>query len=102
MRAVALNRRAHEHPSMSSNPSTEATVYRFTWWDRHDAREVVSPRFATSQAIARCEGKPIEYARLLVNSSEVDYMGFWRPRRSTDPRMSASRQQQYRRACDAT
>lgn len=51
-------------------------VYRFTWWDRYADKEVVSPRSATMEAITRCNGKPIEDSRLVVDSREVDRNGF--------------------------
>jgi hypothetical protein len=44
----------------------ETAVYQFTWWDRHASKEIVSSRFATLEAIARCYGKAIEASRLVV------------------------------------
>jgi hypothetical protein len=55
----------------------ETAVYQFTWWDRHASKEIVSPRFATLEAIARCDGKAIEASRLVVNSRQVDRNGFY-------------------------
>jgi hypothetical protein len=55
----------------------ETAVYQFTWWDRHASKEIVSPRFATLEAIARCNGKAIEASRLVVNSRQVDRNGFY-------------------------
>jgi hypothetical protein len=55
---------------------SEATVYRFTWWDCYAGKDVVSPRSATLEAITRCNGKPIEDTRIVVNSREVDCNGF--------------------------
>jgi hypothetical protein len=55
----------------------ETTVYQFTWWDRHATKEIVSSRFATLAAIARCNGKVIEASRLVVNSRRVDRNGFY-------------------------
>jgi hypothetical protein len=52
-----------------------AAVYQFTWWDRL-GKEIVSSRFATLEAITRCNGKAIEASRLVVNSREVDRNGF--------------------------
>jgi hypothetical protein len=40
------------------------------------AKEIVSSRFATLEAITRCNGKAIEASRLVVNSREVDRNGF--------------------------
>jgi hypothetical protein len=54
----------------------ETAVYQFTWWDLHAGKDIVSPRFATLEAIARCNGKPIEASRLLVDSQQVDRNGF--------------------------
>jgi hypothetical protein len=54
----------------------ETAVYQFTWWDRHVGKEIVSSRFATLEAITRCNGKPIEDSRLVVDSREVDRNGF--------------------------
>jgi hypothetical protein len=54
----------------------EKAVYQFTWWDRHVGKEIVSTRFATLEAIARCNG-PIEASRLVVNSRQVDRNGFY-------------------------
>jgi hypothetical protein len=54
----------------------ETTVYQFTWWNRL-GKEIVSSRFATLEAIARCNGTPIEASRLLVNSRHVDRNGFY-------------------------
>jgi hypothetical protein len=55
----------------------EIAVYQFTWWDRHASKDIVSSRFATLDAIARCNGKPIEASRLLVDSRQVDRNGFY-------------------------
>jgi hypothetical protein len=55
----------------------ETAVYQFTWWDRHVGKEIASPRFATLEAITRCNGKPIEASRLLVDSQQVDRNGFY-------------------------
>jgi hypothetical protein len=54
----------------------ETAVYQFTWWNRHAGKEIVSSRFATLEAITRCNGKAIEASRLVVNSREVDRNGF--------------------------
>jgi hypothetical protein len=54
----------------------EIAVYQFTWWDGHAGKEIISSRFATLEAITRCNGKPIEASRLVVNSREVDRNGF--------------------------
>lgn len=54
----------------------ETAVYQFTWWDRHVGKEIVSSRFATLEAINRCNGRPIETSRLLVDSRQVDRNGF--------------------------
>jgi len=54
----------------------ETAVYQFTWWDRHAGKDNTSPRFATLEAITRCNGKPIEASRLLVDSRHVDRNGF--------------------------
>jgi hypothetical protein len=62
---------------MKIRAATEAAVYRFTWWDRHAGKEVVSPRFATLEAITRCKGTPIEDTQLVVNSRDVDSNGFY-------------------------
>jgi hypothetical protein len=56
---------------------SESSVYQFAWWDRHDRKEVVSPRFATLNAIARCNGKVLEDSRLVVDSREIDCNGFY-------------------------
>jgi hypothetical protein len=56
---------------------SESAVYQFAWWDRHDRREVISPRFATLNAIARCNGKVIEESRLVVSTREIDPNGFY-------------------------
>lgn len=55
----------------------KATVYRFTWWDNHARKEMVSPRFATLEAITRCKGKHIEDSRLVVDARAVDRNGFY-------------------------
>jgi hypothetical protein len=55
----------------------KATVYRFTWWDIRSGKEVVSPRFATLEAITRCNGKHIEDTRLVVDARAVDRNGFY-------------------------
>jgi hypothetical protein len=55
----------------------ETAVYQFTWWDRHASKEILSSRFATLEAIARCNGKAIEASRLVVNSRQVDRNGFY-------------------------
>jgi hypothetical protein len=55
----------------------ETVVYQFTWWDRHVGKEIVSSRFATLNAITRCNGKAIEASRVLVNSRHVDRNGFY-------------------------
>ena len=55
----------------------ETAVYQFTWWDRRADKEIVSSRFATLEAIARCDGKAIEASLLLVNSRQVDRNGFY-------------------------
>jgi hypothetical protein len=55
----------------------ETAVYQFTWWDRHASKEIVSSRFATLVAIARCNGKAIEASRLVVNTRQVDRNGFY-------------------------
>jgi hypothetical protein len=55
----------------------ETAVYQFTRWDRHASKEIVSLRFATLEAIARCDGKAIEASRLVVNSRQVDRNGFY-------------------------
>jgi hypothetical protein len=39
----------------------ETAVYQFTWWDRHASKEVISSRFATLEAISRCDGKIVAY-----------------------------------------
>jgi hypothetical protein len=54
----------------------EKVVYQFTWLDRN-GKEVVSPGFATSEAIIRCSGKLIEDTRLVVESRQVDRNGFY-------------------------
>jgi hypothetical protein len=56
---------------------SESAVYQFAWWDRHDRKEVISPRFATLNAIARCNGKVIEESRLVVSTREIDPNGFY-------------------------
>jgi hypothetical protein len=56
---------------------TEAVVYRFTWWDPKASKEVVSPGFATPEAIIRCKGKPLDNTRLVVDSRQVDRNGFY-------------------------
>jgi hypothetical protein len=55
----------------------ETAVYQFTWWDPHAGKDNVSPRFATLEAITRCNGRPIEASRLLVESRQVDRNGFY-------------------------
>jgi hypothetical protein len=55
----------------------ETAVYQFTWWDPHTGKDNVSPRFATLEAITRCNGRPIEASRLLVESRQVDRNGFY-------------------------
>ena len=55
----------------------ETAVYQFTWWDRRAGKDIVSSRFATLEAITRCNGKPIEASRLLVESRQVDRNGFY-------------------------
>jgi hypothetical protein len=55
----------------------ETAVYQFTWWDRRVGKEIVSTRFATLEAISRCNGTPIEASRLMVNSRHVDRNGFY-------------------------
>jgi hypothetical protein len=55
----------------------ETAVYQFTWWDQHAGKDNVSPRFATLEAITRCNGRPIEASRLLVESRQVDRNGFY-------------------------
>jgi hypothetical protein len=55
----------------------ETAVYQFTRWDRHAGKDVVSSRFATLDAITRCNGKAIEASRLLVDSRHVDRNGFY-------------------------
>jgi hypothetical protein len=62
---------------MKSKRVTEATVYRFTWWDQYVGKDVLSPRSATLEAITSCKGKPIEDTRQVVNSREVDCNGFY-------------------------
>jgi len=59
---------------------SESAVYQFAWWDPHDRKDVVSPRFATLNAIARCNGKVIEESRLVVSSREIDPNGFYNMR----------------------
>jgi hypothetical protein len=54
----------------------ETAVYQFIWWNRR-GEEIVSSRFATLEAIARCNGTPIEASRLVVNSRHVDRNGFY-------------------------
>jgi hypothetical protein len=56
---------------------SEAVVYRFTWWDRKASKQVVSPGFATVEAITRCNGNRIEDTRLVVDSRQVDRNGFY-------------------------
>jgi hypothetical protein len=56
---------------------SESAVYQFAWWDRHDRKEIISPRFATLNAIARCNGKVIEESRLVVSTREIDPNGFY-------------------------
>ena len=56
---------------------SESAVYRFAWWDRREGKDVVSPRFATLNAIARCDGKVLEESRLVVDSREIDCNGFY-------------------------
>jgi hypothetical protein len=53
----------------------ETAVYQFIWWNRR-GEEIVSSRFATLEAITRCNGKPIDASRLLVDSRHVDRNGF--------------------------
>jgi hypothetical protein len=55
----------------------ETAVYQFTWWDQHAGKEILSSRFATLEAITRCNGKAIESSRLVVNSRQVDRNGFY-------------------------
>jgi hypothetical protein len=55
----------------------ETAVYQFTWWDRHAGKDIVSSRFATLDAITRCNGKAIEATRLVVDSRHVDRNGFY-------------------------
>jgi hypothetical protein len=55
----------------------ETAVYQFTWWDPRVSKEIVSARFATLEAITRCNGTPIEASRLVVNSRHVDRNGFY-------------------------
>jgi hypothetical protein len=55
----------------------ETAVYQFTWWDQHAGKEILSSRFATLEAITRCNGKAIEASRLVVNSRQVDRNGFY-------------------------
>jgi hypothetical protein len=55
----------------------ETAIYQFTWWDRRVSKEIVSSRFATLEAITRCNGKAIEASRLLVDSRHVDRNGFY-------------------------
>jgi hypothetical protein len=62
---------------MRGRRMSEAAVYRFTWWDRHAGKNVVSPRSATLEAITRCKGTPIEDTRLVVNARDVDSNGFY-------------------------
>ncbi len=54
----------------------ETAVYQFTWWNPRAGKEIVSSRYATLEAITRCNGKAIEASRLVVNSREVDRNGF--------------------------
>ena len=55
----------------------KTAVYQFTWWDRHVGKEIVSSRYATLEAITRCNGKAIETSRQVVNSRQVDRNGFY-------------------------
>jgi hypothetical protein len=54
----------------------ETAVYQFIWWNRR-GEEIVSSRFATLEAITRCNGTPIDASRLVVNSRHVDRNGFY-------------------------
>jgi hypothetical protein len=54
----------------------ETAVYQFIWWNRR-GEEIVSSRFATLEAITRCNGTPIDASRLAVNSRHVDRNGFY-------------------------
>jgi hypothetical protein len=56
---------------------SETAVYQFTWWNRHVGKDIVSPRFATLEAITRCNGKPIQASLLFVDSQQVDRNGFY-------------------------
>jgi hypothetical protein len=55
-------------------PETE--VYQFTWWNRL-GEKIVSSRFATLEAITRCNAEAIEASRTVVNSRHVDRNGFY-------------------------
>jgi hypothetical protein len=55
----------------------KTAVYQFTWWDRRVSKEIVSSRFATLEAVIRCNGKPIETSRQVVDSRHVDRNGFY-------------------------
>jgi hypothetical protein len=54
----------------------DAAVYRFVWWDQNAGENVVTPRFATLEAITRCDGEPIEDTRRLVDSDRLNGNGF--------------------------
>ena len=70
-------REAKRIEPMKIRAAIEATVYRFTWWDRYAGKQVVTPRSATLEAITRCKGTPIEDTRQVVNSRDVDANGFY-------------------------
>jgi hypothetical protein len=54
----------------------DVAVYRFVWWDQNAGENVATPRFATLEAIARCDGEPIEDTRRLVDRDQLNGSGF--------------------------
>jgi hypothetical protein len=54
-------------------------VYRFSWWDPNSGKTVASSTFATLKAIKIVDGRNLEDSRLLVEASELDSNGFYRP-----------------------
>ena len=53
------------------------SVYRFTWWDQTNGENVLTPRFATLEAIRRAQGSPLDKTVRVVDTADLDGNGHY-------------------------
>ena len=79
LKAPPTDDRILQHDPQPSVEVTYTTVYTFVIYDHDKGTTVIHPRMANRQTIANMRGKVNEDTAWVINTNELDAMGFYNP-----------------------